>query len=201
MDLEKALAQINDSASRHADKVKEAKLGLISAEKEFRKYEGAKLLIEGLRRCEDAHMMASTNTVWCFVAAFELEPRGRMMRPKNLDLIVVPELIAKHKAPRGTPDPVRENVSHWSYVEVDSDNVTAQVLGVERYGLRRGTVEEIVKEPCPTCGFASPIACEHDWDWDSNVQSITLYRLCLRCPDVTVVATKNGDLDDDLTKG
>jgi len=201
MDLEKALAQINEVVSRHADKVKEAKLELIAAERQFLKHKATRMLIEGLRRCEDGRLMSSEQTVWCFVAAYELETRGSLVRPRNLDLIVVPELIAKHMAPRGTPDPARKGVTHWSPTEVDAHNVTAQVLSIEKYGLRKGTVEEIQTQTCPDCGSACPIVCEHDWDWDSNVQSIMLYRLCLNCLDVSVVATGTGHLEDDLIKG
>lgn len=175
---------------------------LAAVDASLKDHDDALRALDGLKRCTIAGFMSSCRNAWLFVARYSSTPGVRTRNPTltGIECVIVPDAVVGQTLHRPVPheDPAQaaRGVATMTPMPVDGHVIARETAA--RYGanVRMGDYADILVEPCGTCGANAPVVCNHGWDYDSGCQWVTVYRLCLRCPSVAVVADAMCDSED-----
>lgn len=164
---------------------------------ELRRRERALGIMQAIAKCDTGGGFgADTYARSFFVAAYahDAEPRPTLTR---LECVVVPDAIDdqfRHRpVPHREPAKAAQGVVTMTPTHASGEEIAREAAARYASGLRVGTYEDVLTEPCRACGASSAVCCTHTFDMSNEHQYVLVFRLCVRCPRVEEVASANCD--------
>ena len=160
---------------------------------------------DGLERCSSAGYMMREHVRWMFVARYGVTQvlHTVMPAPTALECVIVPETIVAQNRHLPCHDALAvSGACAMRTVSFTSQQIAEEAAAVyASANVRIGEYEDALIEMCRVCGEKSVVVCKHSIKVEEDDHEITLYRLCMHCPNLQEIARMtslgptHGDLD------
>jgi hypothetical protein len=185
-----------DRVALHREEAKALREWKKGVESRTRSIETALGAVDALKRCDVGGGFGSDAYArWFFVRRYETGPGDEIA---SLDCVVVPEAVEggfRHRPkPHDDPAKAASGAVTMTPTPVTGREIAEEAAAHYAGNVLVGTYEDVLVEPCRTCGGPSPVICEHYFDLSNEHQWIMLQRLCIRCPLLVKIASSGFDL-------
>ena len=158
---------------------------------------------DGLERCSSAGYMMREHVRWMFVAQYTASQVLNTVKPTALECVIVPEAIVTQNRHLPCHDALATSgACAMRTVSFTSQQIAEEAVAVyASANVRIGEYEDALIEMCRACGEKSVVVCKHSIKVEEDDHEITLYRLCMHCPNLQEIARMtslgptHGDLD------
>ncbi|MBI4457556.1 hypothetical protein HY633_01170 [Candidatus Uhrbacteria bacterium] len=103
----------------------------------------------------------------------------------DVDLVIVPDALTPHDLRVDVPHADGAGMTNTSR-EVDVSGIVDRMLAYTRHAknVSVGTLDDVLREPCRTCGEAALVAASDAYLDEDNGREFIIGRLCAKCPSV-----------------